>query len=339
MTDLRSDTVTKPTQAMREAMLEADVGDDVFMEDPSINALEEKVARYFGHEAALFCPSGTMTNQIAIKVHTKPGQEVICHELSHIYNYEGGGVAFNSGCQVRTVGGEGGIMHPTEVAAQVQPDDVHKAHSALLVAENTANKGGGTCYDKEQLESLKEVASANGMHFHLDGARLWNALVAKQQNPEELGAIFDSVSVCFSKGLGCPVGSALVGSREFIAEARYIRKKLGGGMRQAGMLAAAVSYAIDHHVERLADDHAKARILDDALTASPLVERVNPVETNIVIFHVKDAETADRFMEEMRKNEVLMVKMGATTLRFVTHLDVSTAQTEQVAEIIAKLKL
>lgn len=338
MIDLRSDTVTKPTPAMREAMLAAPVGDDVFGEDPSIAALEVEVAELFGMEAALFCPSGTMTNQIAVKVHTQPGQEVICHAYSHVFNYEGGGIAFNSGCQVRPVEGPHGKMRALAVRAALQnPLDPHAATSRLLVAENTTNKGGGACYDLSDLEELSQLAKEVGLAFHLDGARIWNALVAKNQEPAAYGRLFDSISVCMSKGLGCPVGSLLLGSKNFIEKGRFVRKKMGGGMRQAGILAAAGRYALRHHRERLAEDHEKAQRLKTALLNCAWVEKVEPVETNIVIFALKAGKSASAFSESLQAQGILHTKMGPNKLRFVPHLDVSHQDIETVAQALAKL--
>jgi len=339
MIDLRSDTVTQPTPAMLQAMHEAEVGDDVFGEDPSINALEEATAAYFGHQAGLFCPSGTMANQVAIQVHTQPGQEVICHHTAHIYNYEGGGVAFNSGCQVRPVGGERGLMAFTEVQAALQARDIHKATSALLVAEHTANKGGGSCYSLAQLRQMSQWCQEKGLAFHLDGARVWNALVATGQDPRELGACFDSLSVCFSKGLGCPVGSVLVGSSALIAQARYIRKKMGGGMRQAGYLAAAGLYALQQHIERLAEDHRQAQRLAKVLETQSWVSRVAPVETNIVIFESASESQADSIMQKLRDKEILIVKMGPTTLRMVTHLNLNASMIDRVIAAVKQVHL
>ena len=239
MIDYRSDTVTRPTPAMQEAMRDAPLGDDVFGEDPSINQLEAKTAALFGMEAALFCPSGTMTNQIAIKCHTQPGDEVICDESSHIYQYEGGGIAFNAGASVRLLHGDRGRLTADLVKAAINPDDVHKPVSRLVSLENTCNRGGGACYDFSEIQRMSALCSQQGLAFHLDGARLWNALVAKNETPLAYGQAFDSISVCLSKSLGCPVGSLLLGKKDFIRKARRIRKVFGGGMRQAGMLAAA----------------------------------------------------------------------------------------------------
>lgn len=338
MIDLRSDTVTRPTKKMLEAMWAAPVGDDVFAEDPTINALEKKAAKMFGMEGGLFCPSGTMTNQIAIKVHTLPGEEVICHELSHIYNYEGGGVAFNSGCQVRLTHGPRGLMTAAEVEALIQnPGDIHAAPTKLVVAENTTNKGGGACYDLEGLKAIRQVCDKHGLIFHLDGARLWNALVAKNQNAAEYGEIFHSISICMSKGLGCPVGSLVLGDQEFITKARRVRKRFGGGMRQAGYLAAAAIYALDNHVERLQEDHEKAQVLKTALEQCSWVESIEPVETNIVIFYLKEGKDATEFSGKLKDEGILHTAMGQGKLRFVPHLDVSFEDIEKVAGLLRKM--
>lgn len=338
MIDLRSDTVTRPSADMLKAMWSAKVGDDVFEEDPSISALENKAAEMFDMEKALFCPSGTMTNQIAMKVHTVPGQEIICHELSHVYNYEGGGMAFNSGCQVRTVGGPRGLMSAQDVKAAIQnPEDIHAAPSRLVVAENTTNKGGGACYELEQLKAIQAVCQEHELAFHLDGARLWNALVAKEQQARDYGQIFDSISICLSKGLGCPVGSLLLGEASFIKEARRIRKRLGGGMRQAGFLAAAGSFALDHHIDRLAEDHQKAQTLKRALENCAWVERIEAVETNIVIFYLQAGRDASAFSEKLKAAGILHTNMGQGKLRFVPHLDISEADIAQVGQVLQKM--
>ncbi|WP_421752455.1 threonine aldolase family protein [Croceimicrobium sp.] len=338
MIDLRSDTFTKPLPEMQKAMWAAEVGDDVFGEDPTINTLEAKAAEMFGMEAAVFCPSGTMTNQIAIKTHTVPGQEVVCHEYSHVYNYEGGGIAFNSACQVRPLRGPKGKLEAAEVAAALQnPLDHHAATSRLVVLENTTNKGGGACYDLETIDAIREITSAKGLGLHLDGARLWNALVATGQKASDYGQRFDSISVCLSKGLGCPVGSLLLGSKDFIHEARFIRKKLGGAMRQAGYLAAAGIYALDHHIDRLAEDHEKARRLAQALEASGWVEPIETIETNILIFNLKHEKSIDQFNQHLRQAGILHIDMGQGKQRFVTHHDVSFEAIEQVCEAIKKL--
>jgi threonine aldolase len=334
--DLRSDTVTRPTPAMQKAMWAAPTGDDVFGEDPSINELQEKAAKLFGMEAALFCPSGTMTNQVAINVHTVPGQEIICHQLSHVYIYEGGGIAFNSGCQVRLAGGARGLMNAAEVESLIQnPEDIHAAPSRLVVAENTTNKGGGACYEIEDLQAIRQVCDKHGLSFHLDGARLWNALVAKNQDPKDYGRIFHSISICLSKGLGCPVGSLLLGSHDFIKKARRVRKRFGGGMRQAGSLAAAGIYALDNHIDRLSEDHKKAQQLSAALEECSWVEKVVPVETNIVIFYLKPEKSVAEFTQKLAQEEVLFVSMGQGKLRFVPHIDTSE---KDIANFAAFLK-
>jgi len=287
--DLRSDTVTTPTPAMLQAMMQAKVGDDVFGEDPSINQLESMAARLFGMEAALYCPSGTMSNQIAIKCHTQPGDEVICEKNAHVYIYEGGGIAFNSGAQVRTLEGDRGRITAAQVSAVINPDDVHKARTSLVCLENTSNRGGGSCYDMEEIQRIRQVCTDNQLKLHLDGARLFNALVAKKQEAAEYGRVFDSVSVCLNKGLGCPIGSILIGPAAFIRQARRVRKVFGGGMRQAGFMAAAGIYALEHHVQRLADDHAHADRLRQALEKKSFVKSMLSVETNIVIFEVEES--------------------------------------------------
>lgn len=338
MIDLRSDTVTRPTAAMRQAMLEAPVGDDVFAEDPSINELENYTAALFGMEAGLYCPSGTMTNQIALKVHTQPGQEIIAHAYSHILNYEGGGAAFNSGCQVRPIDGPRGQMRADQVASAIQnPQDIHAAPTRLVVAENTTNKGGGACYQLADLEAIRAVCQHHDLAFHLDGARLWNALIAQQQEPQAFGRLFDSISLCLSKGLGAPVGSLLLGSKAFIQAARRVRKRLGGGMRQAGMLAAAGLYALKHHRERLQEDHAKAQQLRAALEACSWVDHLEPVETNIVIFYLREDKDAAAFRSHLREAQILHTEMGQGKMRFVTHLDVSAEAIEQVCQVLKRL--
>ena len=331
MIDLRSDTLTKPTPEMLTAMMRAEVGDDVFSEDPSINALEEQIATMFGMEAALFCPSGTMTNQIAIKVHTQPGDEVICHPYSHIYLYEGGGIAHNSGCQVKLVEGPRGLLNADVIKAAINPDDVHAARTGLISLENTMNKGGGACYELEGIQKIRALADEHRIPLHLDGARLFNALVAKGQTPKDFGKLFDSISICLSKGLGCPVGSLLLGSKDFIHQARRVRKKFGGGMRQAGYLAAAGTYALEHHINRLEIDHQRAQKLSQVLESREWVREVEPVETNIVIFYIQPHLDENEFVGLLEKQGILLVKMGQGKLRFVTHLDLTDEDIESVA--------
>lgn len=330
MIDLVSDTITRPTPAMREAMAAAPVGDDVFGEDPTINALQDKAAAMFGAGAALFCASGTMTNQIAIMVHCRPGDEVICHRLAHIYVSEGGGIMANAGSSVRLVGGEDGRMTPGEVASALWDGDIHHARTRMVAIENTSNMGGGSCYDFAVLQEIGKFARDSGLAYHLDGARLFNALVATGQSARDYGALFDSISICLSKGLGCPVGSLLLGSAEFIGEARRVRKRLGGGWRQAGFLAAAGIHALDHHVERLAEDHAKAKRLADYLSGSSYVNSMKPVETNIVVFRLSGHDAGERLLGHLAEAGIRIYHVGQGLMRMVAHLDVAMDDVEAV---------
>lgn len=339
MIDLRSDTVTRPGAGMLEAMMSAAVGDDVLGDDPTVNRLQEQAADLFGVEAALFCPSGTMTNQIAINVHTRPGDEVICHSQAHIYVYEGGGIMANSGASVRLAGTPDGRITSAEVAASINPDDVHAARSRLVALENTNNRCGGTCLDFSGIEAIGEVARQHRMGFHLDGARLFNALVETDQTARDYGATFDSISICLSKGLGCPVGSLLLGSRDFIHEARRVRKRLGGGWRQAGLLAAAGIYALENNVERLVEDHAKARRLGECLASQPYTASIAPVQTNIVVFDLAEPALDSAFIAGLTDKGVLAIKLGQGKLRMVTHLDVSVEAIEQVCDILSGIRL
>lgn len=335
--ELRSDTFTKPTPEMKAAMLAAPVGDDVFGEDPTINLLQEKAAELFGAEAALFCASGTMTNQIALNVHSRPGDEAICHQFAHIYNYEGGGMMFNSGLSAKLIGDESGLQTAAQVEAAINnPDDVHAARTSIVAVENTSNKGGGVCYNFSALREMGEVARQNNLAYHLDGARLFNALVKNNENPKDYGQLFDSISICLSKGLGCPVGSLLLGSRDFIREAKFVRKRFGGGWRQAGILAAAGIYALDNHINRLTEDHAKANKLAACLRQQDYVEKVMPVETNIVIFKLKDESKSSTFIKNMADENIHLVGMGPGRLRMVTHLDVSDQQINRVCEVLTE---
>src|ERR1700743_1466473 len=287
--DLRSDTVTRPTPAMLDAMFSAQVGDDVFGEDPSINALEAMAARLFGMEAALYCPSGTMSNQIAIKCHTQPGDEVICEKSAHVYIYEGGGIAFNSGSQVRALDGDRGRITAEQVSMAINPDDVHKARTSLVALENTCNRGGGSCYDLEEIKKIRQICADNQLKFHLDGARLFNALVATGRTAAEYGRLFDSISVCLNKGMGCPIGSILLGPATFIKQARRIRKVFGGGMRQAGFMAAAGIYALENNIDRLKMDHDHTKQIAATLAKKDFIGEIMPVETNIVLFETGGA--------------------------------------------------
>lgn len=335
MIDLRSDTVTRPTPAMLDAMLRAEVGDDVLGDDPTVNALQDKAAALFGKEAALFCPSGTMTNQLAIKLHTQPGDEVICHELAHVYLYEGGGIALNSGASVLLLRGGNGLYTAEDVEASVNArGDPHRPWSRLVVAENTSNKGGGACWDLAELRRIRAACRRHDLAFHLDGARLFNALVARGGTPREYGEVFDTISICLSKGLGAPVGSLLVGSREHVARAHRYRKAFGGGMRQAGYLAAAGIHALDHHVQRLAEDHAHARAVADVLSALPWVARVLPAETNIVIFEVADGLVPAQVIEHLAAHGVRALSMGGKTVRFVFHLQVGDAEVDRIVAAV-----
>ena len=336
MINLISDTVTKPTPGMLEAMFAAEVGDDVFREDPTVNALEAKAASLFGHEAGLFCPSGTMTNQIALKVHTRPLDEVICDEMSHIFQYEVGGYAFHSGIGVNLIHGENGIVRPEQVAAAVKPRYDWLPISRLVVLENTCNKGGGSYYDLDTIRAVRGVCQAKEMALHLDGARIFNALVETGTAASEIGPLFDSISICLSKGLGAPVGSLLLGSKAFIAEARRVRKAMGGGMRQAGYLAAAGIYALDHQVERLRDDHAHARALAQALEPLSWVADIRPVMTNIVIFDLVKPLEAASMLAYLSANGIKASAFGPHTIRLVTHLDVNTDMIEKAISVLQK---
>lgn len=321
--DFRSDTVTKPTPAMKEAMMNAPVGDDVFGEDPSINELQNLAAEMFGMEAALFCPSGTMTNQIAIKCHTQPGDEVICDENAHVYQYEGGGIAFNSGASVKLLPGDLGRITAGQVLSVINPDDVHRAHSSLVCLENTSNRGGGSCYDYEEIKRIQKVCKDNNLKFHLDGARLFNALVLKNETPKQYGELFDSISICLSKSLGCPVGSLLLGKKDFIKKAKRVRKVFGGGMRQAGFLAAAGMYALKNNINRLSEDHAHARQIAEAISKKVFVKKILPVETNIIIFELNDSVSAPALVTKLKEFNILGYAISSSRVRLVIHLDIS----------------
>jgi threonine aldolase len=338
MLDFRSDTISLPTQGMLDAMHSAKLGDDVFGEDPTVNQLESKLAQMFDMEAGLFCPSGTMTNQIAIKTHTKAGDEVICEELSHIYQYEGGGIAFNAGCSVKLLQGDRGRITASQVLASIQPDDVHRPITSLVSLENTTNRGGGACYDIKEIQSIQKVTKEKGLALHLDGARLFNALVATQEKPSTYGQLFDSISICLSKGLGAPVGSVLLGNKAFIKSARRWRKVFGGGMRQAGMLAAAGIYALDHQVERLAMDHQHAKAIEQALIKKDFVESVLPVETNIVIASVQGKYNATEFVEILKNKNIAAIAMSPTLVRFVVHINLTALDIEQTIDIINQIQ-
>lgn len=337
--NLVSDTVAHPTEGMLDAMMSAKVGDDVFKEDPTVNALEAKVAEMFGMEAALFFPSGTMTNQTAIKLHTAPGDQLICDQYAHVYNYEGGGVSFNSGVSCKLVLGERGMMTAEQVENAINPPDFyHSPRTALVCIENTTNKGGGACWDLAELKNIREICNTHGLRYHLDGARIWNAMAATGQAAKEFGALFDTISVCLSKGLGCPVGSLLLGTQEAMQEAMRIRKILGGGMRQSGYLAAAGIYALEHHLERLPKDHQKAKELGEVLEKKAFVRHVAPVETNILIFELEESRMkAEEFIALLLKQNMHIIGMGGGKLRMVTHLDYTRDMHMKVLEFLQGL--
>ena len=337
--DLRSDTVTRPTPAMRKVMAEAEVGDDVFGEDPTVNALQEKVAHLLGKEAALFVPSGTMANQLSIKSHTQPGDEVIIEASSHPYNFEGGAGAALSGIQFQCLKGVRGIFDAAQVEEAIRPADHHYPVTKLVCLENTHNRGGGSIYPVEKMADIYRLAKSKGLLVHLDGARLWNASVAMGIKPIEYAQWADSVSVCLSKGLGAPIGSLAAGSKLFIDRVHRFRKMFGGGMRQAGIIAAAGIYALDHHFERLKDDHQNAKRLAVGLKEFKGVS-VDPkhVETNIVIFDVSNTGmTGSQVAESMKQERVLIHVIGRTQIRLVTHLDVTSEDIEITLKAFEKL--
>lgn len=336
--DFRSDTVTKPGEGMLNAMVNAKVGDDVYGEDPSVNQLEQRLAAFFNMEAALFCPSGTMSNQIAIKAHTNPGDELICEKNSHVFQYEGGGIAFNSGVQVNTVHGNRGMIQRKHIEPVINNrNDIHKATTSLISLENTSNRGGGACYHTIDIEDIRGLCNEYGLMLHLDGARLFNALAATGQDPKFYGENFDSISVCLNKGLGCPAGSVLLGREEYILKARRIRKVLGGGMRQAGYIAACGLYALENNYKRLKNDHDNARKIGDALSSSPFINNVLPVETNIVIAEMEGQISTRQFLSELKKAGFLAGAISTTQVRFVTHLDISDEATEKLVKFIKDL--
>jgi threonine aldolase len=337
--DLRSDTVTRPGPGMLEAMSNAIVGDDVFGEDPTVNKLETMAANLFGMEASLYCPSGTMSNQIAIKVHTQPGDEVICDGSAHVYQYEGGGIAFNSGAQVKLLDGYRGRITADQVESAINPDDAHKAHTSLVCLENTSNKGGGSCYDLEEIQKIKKVCQNRHLALHLDGARLFNALVAKKETPEQYGEIFDSISVCLNKGLGCPIGSLLIGNKAFIKKARRIRKVFGGGMRQAGFMAATGIYALENNVQRLKEDHYHAKRIEQALLKRDFIASILPVETNIIIFEIQAPFEVNDVVEQFRKKGILVIEMSPAQIRMVTHLDINSQMIDKVITVVEQFDL
>jgi len=323
--DLRSDTVTKPSKKMLKKMLKAQVGDDVFREDETVNELEYQVAQLFGKEEALFFPSGTMANQTAIKLHTQPGDQVICDRYAHIYNYESGGASFNSGVSCNLLDGSRGMFTAEMVEKAINPDAYYYSKTSLVEIENTTNKGGGACWDFNEIIRIQQVCHENNLGLHLDGARLWHALIERKESALQYGNVFDTISVCFSKGLGCPVGSVLVGDIEIMQQAIRIRKIFGGNMRQAGYLAAAALYALEHNIDRLSDDHTKAREIGTILSTLPVVKHVEKIETNIIIFELNNDVNEQAFMEKLKKKGILIIAMGGGKLRMVTHMDYSEA--------------
>ncbi|MGY3053861.1 threonine aldolase [Pedobacter sp. UYEF25] len=335
--DFRSDTVTKPSEGMLDAMLHAKVGDDVYNEDETVQALEHKLARLFNMEAGLFCPSGTMTNQIAIKCFTQPMDEVICDQTAHVYRYEVGGIAYHSACSVRLLHGERGILTPELIEPEINEENVHYPSTSLVVLENTVNKGGGKCYTCSQIAPIHHLCNLKGLKIHLDGARIFNALVATGDDAHHYGQYFDGISICLSKGLGAPVGSVLLGNKATIEKAKKIRKAFGGGMRQAGFLAAAGIYALDNNIERLKDDHHHAKTLAYALSEADYVHHVVPVETNIVLFEVAKGE-AGKIVEKFKDKGILCSTTNDKTIRMVTHLDISQVMIDEAMETIKHLK-
>lgn len=338
--DLRSDTVTKPSQEMLQAIMNAKVGDDVYKEDPTVNALEDRLAEMFGKDEALFFPTGSMANQAAIKLHTQPAEQLLCDKWAHVYNYEGGGVSFNSGVSCKLVDGHRGMITARQVEENINPPDFyHSPLTTLVCLENTTNKGGGACYDFEEFKKIKEVCDKHNLGLHLDGARLFNALVANSEDPLEYGRIFDTISVCLSKGLGTPLGTVLIGDKEIMKNAIRVRKVLGGGMRQIGFMAAAGLFALENNVDRLAEDHKKASEIGDVLRKQDYVGEVEPVETNIVIFYLKDPSAEVNFMKKLQQENIRISNMGQGKLRIVTHLDYTDDMHDHFVSVLEKIEL
>lgn len=336
MINLISDTVTKPTPEMLDYMMKAQVGDDVFQADPSVNALQEKAKKMFGKEAALFCPSGTMTNQIAIKCHTQPMDEMICDHYSHVYQYENGGYAYNSGIGVNLISGTNGKITSSQIEEVIKPDYDWLPRTSLVALENSTNKGGGNYYTLDEIAPITKLCKEKGLALHLDGARVFNVLVETGETTQAVGEHFDSISICISKGLGAPVGSVLLGTEKLIKQARRYRKAMGGGMRQAGYLAAACTYALENNVERLKVDNDRAKELGQLLESLPWVDKVKPVKTNIVIFDLKGDLKAEYVLSELEKKGILATAFGPQTIRFVTHLDYSQEMHEEVLQVLSK---
>lgn len=339
MIDLRSDTVTRPSEAMKAAMYTAELGDDVFGDDPTVIALQDHVAAMFGMEAALFCPSGTMTNQIAIKINSSAPGEIICDKLSHVHKYEGGGIGFNAGLVPELLSGPNGILDAKMVKAVIKPDDPHFPESQLVSLENTCNKGGGSIYPLVNMQEIRNVCDQHGMKLHLDGARIFNAIVESEYDTKDLGKIFHTISVCLSKGLGAPVGSILLGDRQSIHKALRIRKLFGGGMRQSGLLAAAGIFALNHNIERLKEDHQRARILGEEISKMEFVDSVMTAHTNILVFKLRQNIDPNRFILYLAQLGIAAAPFGSGQIRFVTHLDFDDDQLNQCISILHKVRL
>ena len=338
--DLRSDTITKPSKGMLEAMLSAQVGDDVYKEDPTVNALEARIAKMFGKKTALFFPSGSMANQAAIKLHTNPGEQVICDKYAHVYNYEGGGASFNSGVSCKLIDGHRGMFTASQVEESINPPDFyHSPLTSLVAVENTTNKGGGACWDFEEIKKIRTVCKEHNLGYHLDGARLWNALVAKNETAMQYGDLFDTISICLSKGLGCPIGSVLVGDEDIMKGAIRIRKIFGGGMRQVGYLAAAGLYALDTNFERLAEDHKKAKEVGEVLSILSMIKKVEPIETNIIIFELNPDVSETTFVQKLADKNIHIIGMGGGKLRIVTHLDYTDVMHDRLLSILRNLDI
>ena len=338
MIDLRSDTITKPTPNMLEAMFSAPVGDDVFEDDPSVNLLQDKASELFNMPAALFCPSGTMTNQIAIRINTSPQDEVICDQNAHIYLYEGGGMMLNSMVSPKLLTGDKGRLTAEMIASAINPDDIHRPKTRLVALENTMNKGGGAIYDFKEIIKIAATCKKNELKLHMDGARLFNALAESQETPADYGALFDTISICFSKGLGAPVGSALIGTKDAINQAKRVRKAMGGGMRQAGYLAAACTYALDHHLDKIKDDHKRAKTLASAIENLSFVSALYTVQTNIIIIALKPDRSPKIFLQQLEKKGLLAIGFGTGLIRMVTHLDFNNDQMEKAIHIFKSLE-
>ncbi|MGO2357669.1 threonine aldolase family protein [Mesonia sp.] len=338
MIDLKSDTITRPTPGMMKAIVEAKVGDDVYKEDPTVNLLEERLAKMFGKEKALFFPTGSMANQAAIKLHTQPSEQLICDKWAHVYNYEGGGASFNSGVSCKLLDGNRGMITATQVEEAINPPDFyHSPLTSLVCIENTTNKGGGACYDFEEIKKIRKVCDEHKLGLHLDGARLFNALVAKGETAQQYGEVFDSISICLSKGLGAPMGSVLIGDEQMMKNAMRVRKVLGGGMRQIGFMAAAGIYALENHINRLAEDHLRAQELGKVLATQAYVKEVEPIETNIIIFYLAEEISESDFLKKLKEKDVIISSMGQGKLRMVTHLDYTQEMHEKLLEILKKM--